>query len=230
MSTTENKLSKYQKFDMETINREEIKNAVYNPRQITKEAEKALKKGLKQHGLVAPITWNKRTGNVVGGHQRLKQLDALERTSNYDLTVAVIDVDEREEAALNVQLNNQSMMGEWDLDKLADMAEEFNLDFEEMGFSDIDVDILFDGDDRFSTMFDGQIQDGITADIQGVRDAREKSRETLKEKNNVNFFVTVVFKDEADRDSFMRKISVPTYEEYITEAQLERAFNNRLKV
>jgi hypothetical protein len=226
MSNMASNVSKYQKFDMETISRQDIKNADYNPRQITKEAEKQLREGLRKHGLVAPITWNKRTGNVVGGHQRLKQLDALEKSANYELTVAVIDVEEREEAALNVQLNNQSMMGEWDLDKLADMTSEFDLDFTDMGFTDLDVDLLFDGDDRFSSMFEGEEQDGIKADIQGVRDAREKSRELLKEKNQVCFYVTVAFSDQEEREEFMRKISVPVYEEFITKEQLDRAYKD----
>lgn len=224
MSDTENKISKYQRFETQTISRVDIKNAAYNPRQITKDAEKALRKGLKEHGLVAPITWNRRTGNVVGGHQRLKQLDALEKCGDYDLTVAVIDVDEREEAALNVQLNNQSMMGEWDLDKLADMAEEFDLDFDSMGFTASDVDILFDGDDRFSDMFDSRESEGVKADIQSIRAEREKANANERDKNQVNWYTTIVFEDEDARADFMRRISVPLYEQYVTLEQVGRAF------
>lgn len=224
MSDTENRISKYQRFETQTISRVDIKNAAYNPRQITKDAEKALRKGLKEHGLVAPITWNRRTGNVVGGHQRLKQLDALEKCGDYDLTVAVIDVDEREEAALNVQLNNQSMMGEWDLDKLADMAEEFDLDFDSMGFTASDVDILFDGDDRFSDMFDSRESEGVKADIQSIRAEREKANANERDKNQVNWYTTIVFEDEDARADFMRRISVPLYEQYVTLEQVGRAF------
>lgn len=224
MSDTENRISKYQRFETQTISRVDIKNAAYNPRQITKDAEKALRKGLKEHGLVAPITWNRRTGNVVGGHQRLKQLDALEKCDDYDLTVAVIDVDEREEAALNVQLNNQSMMGEWDLDKLADMAEEFDLDFDSMGFTASDVDILFDGDDRFSDMFDSRESEGVKADIQSIRAEREKANANERDKNQVNWYTTIVFEDEDARADFMRRISVPVYEQYVTLEQVGRAF------
>ena len=90
--------SKYQKFTIATINRADIKNAEYNPRIMDKEAKKRLKAGLKKHGLVSTLTWNKRTGNLVGGHQRLEQLDALEKNKDYSLDVCVIDVDEAEEA------------------------------------------------------------------------------------------------------------------------------------
>lgn len=218
-----NGVSRFQRFDVETINRQDIYNAAYNPRQMTKESEKALRKGLKEHGLVSAITWNRRTGNIVGGHQRLKQLDALERSNDYELTVCVIDVDEREEAKLNVQLNNPSMQGEFDLDKLADMADMFDLDFDDMGFTDTDVDIMFDGDDRFSELFESEEVQGAKADIEAVRDAREHSREVLKEKNGINWYTVVVFKDEEERNAFMRKISVPPYEQYVTAEQVERA-------
>ena len=218
-----NGVSRFQRFDVETINRQDIHNAAYNPRQMTKESEKALRKGLKEHGLVSAITWNRRTGNIVGGHQRLKQLDALERSNDYELTVCVIDVDEREEAKLNVQLNNPSMQGEFDLDKLADMADMFDLDFDDMGFTDTDVDIMFDGDDRFSELFESEEVQGAKSDIEAVRDAREHSREVLKEKNGINWYTVVVFKDEEERNAFMRKISVPPYEQYVTAEQVERA-------
>ena len=76
-----NSISKFQKFEMATINRAEIKNAAYNPRTITDEARKRLKHTLKdkQIGLVQPLIWNKRNGNLVGGHQRLSIIDDLEK-------------------------------------------------------------------------------------------------------------------------------------------------------
>ena len=137
--------SKYQKYDTETINRSEIKNAPYNPRIMDDKAKKRLKQNIAKHGLVAALTWNRRTGNLVGGHQRLEQLDSLEKNKDYELTVCVVDIDEREEAALNVQLNNPSMQGEWDLDKLAMMSEEFDLDLsDDLGFTETDIDFMFE--------------------------------------------------------------------------------------
>lgn len=64
--------SKYQAYDTETINRSDIKNAPYNPRIMDVKAKKRLKANIAKHGLVAALTWNKRTGNLVGGHQRLE--------------------------------------------------------------------------------------------------------------------------------------------------------------
>lgn len=218
----ESNLSKYQAFETETINRQDIKNAPYNPRIIDKGAKKRLKEGLRKHGLVQPIVWNRRTGNVVGGHQRLDQLDTLEGRKDYDLTVSVIDVGEREEVEINVQLNNPSMQGEWDLDKLAYVAEEFDLGFEEMGFSDFDVDVMFDGDDRFTKLFDTPEAEEVKGDLEAIKEAREKGQQNLKERNNINWYTVIVFRDEDERAAFHRRIGIPEYEDYVSPDQLER--------
>ena len=207
--------SKYQKFTIETINRADIKNAEYNPRVMDKEAKKRLKAGLKKHGLVSTLTWNKRTGNLVGGHQRLEQLDALEKNKNYSLDVCVIDVDPAEEAVLNVQLNNPSMQGDWDLDKLAQITEDFNIGFDEMGFSKLDVDFMFDGDDRFTELFETPEAEEVKQGLEEVKAARQAGKERLEERNN-NFYAVIVFEDEAAKAEFYRKINVPLSEEYLT--------------
>lgn len=215
--------SKFQAYDTETISRDMIKNAPYNPRIMDEGAKKRLRKNIAKHGLVAALTWNKRTGNLVGGHQRLEQLDALEKSKNYDLTVCVVDVDEREEAALNVQLNNPSMQGEWDLDKLANMTEEFDLDLsDDLGFTESDIDFMFEGDDRFSQLFETKEGENMRGDLEAVKEARKKSVENLKERNNINWYTVIVFENQQERENFMKEISIPVHEQYITEDQVRR--------
>ena len=214
--------SRYQRFIVETINRQDIKGAEYNPRIIDDDAKKRLKKGLKEHGLVASIVWNKKTGHVVGGHQRLNALDSLEGRKDYSLDVCVINVDEREEAALNVQLNNPSMQGTWDLDKLADMTEEFDLEFEDMGFSQLDVDFMFEGDDRFTEMFETPEVEATKEEIEAIKEAKANSAERFKEKNGINWYAMLVFADEDEKTQFFKEINLPKYEQYITLDILKR--------
>nr|DAS46879.1 MAG TPA: ParB protein [Caudoviricetes sp.] len=214
--------SKYQKFTIQTINRADIKNAEYNPRIMDKEAKKRLKAGLKKHGLVSTLTWNKRTGNLVGGHQRLEQLDALEKNKDYSLDVCVIDVDEAEEAVLNVQLNNPSMQGDWDLDKLALITEDYGVGFEEMGFTPLDVDLMFDGDERFTQMFETPEAEEVKQGLAEVKEARKQGKERLEERNNINFYSVIVFESEEAKKEFYKKINVPIYEEYLTADKIYR--------
>ena len=59
---------------------DELKPANYNPRKNLKSGDKEyekLKKSIKEFGYVEPVIYNKRTGIVVGGHQRLKVLKDL---------------------------------------------------------------------------------------------------------------------------------------------------------
>lgn len=208
--------SKYQKFTVETINRSDIKNAEYNPRVMDKEAKKRLKKNLQENGLVSALTWNRRTGNLCGGHQRLEQLDALEKNKDYSLDVCVVDVDEKQEAKLNVILNNPSMQGDWDIDKLAMITEEFGISFDDMGFTKLDVDFMFDGDERFTDMFETPEVEEVKKGLEEVKAARQAGKERMQEKNNINFYSVIVFEDEKQKAEFYRKISVPVSEEYLT--------------
>lgn len=214
--------SKFQAFETETISRAEIKNAPYNPRIMDKGAKKRLKEGIRKHGLVSAITWNKRTGNLVGGHQRLEQLDALEKTSDYELTVCVIDVDEREEAQLNVQLNNPSMQGDWDLDKLAIMADDFALSMDDLGFSKEDAAFLFDGDDRFTELYNTPEANEVKKELKEIKEARSQMNEKLKENGRIDFYTIIVFSSPEEREEFHREISVPLSEQYITQEQVRR--------
>ena len=69
------------------------------------------------------IVWNVRTGNVVGGHQRLKTLDPDSMTD-----VVEVDLSEDEERALNLAFNNPHTQGDWtpDLAGLIDSIEATN--------------------------------------------------------------------------------------------------------
>ena len=221
----ENK-SKYQNFTFERINRSDIKNAKYNPRIIDDEARKRLKNGLKEHGLVSAITWNKRTGNLVGGHQRLSQLDSLERSQNYSLDVCVIDVDERKEKILNVQLNNPSMQGVWDLDMLSELILDNDIEFDELGFDDTDVALMFDGDERFTGLYEGDKVLETKDKLNDVKNARSASVDDMNNKNSLDWYSVLVFPDEKARREFYKKINVPFSEEYLTIDELNRYFNS----
>ena len=98
----------------------ELAPADYNPRTISKAALAGLSESLSRFGVVQPIVWNERTGCIVGGHQRVKALMAQGAT---DAPVTVVDLDETEERALNVALNNPHISGDF-TDDLQGLLEE----------------------------------------------------------------------------------------------------------
>jgi hypothetical protein len=115
------------------------------------------------------------------------------------------------------------MQGEWDFDKLANMTEEFDLDLkDDLGFTETDIDLMFEGDDRFSQLFETQEGENMRGDLEAVKAARKESAEKLKERNSIDWYTVIVFENEKDRDNFMKEISIPKYEQYITEEQVRR--------
>lgn len=119
----------------------ELVKAPYNPRHISDEQRAALKKSVESFGLVEPIVWNQQTRNVVGGHQRIDSLVALDIA---ETDVIVVDLDAEHEKALNLALNKIS--GEWDEQKLADLLRELSttdLDMALTGFSEEEIQSLF---------------------------------------------------------------------------------------
>lgn len=123
---------------------EKLNPAKYNPRKDLKPGDpeyEKLKKSIKTFGYVEPVIWNKRTGSIVGGHQRFKILKEQGAT---EVDCVVVDMDESEEKALNIALNKVS--GDWDLPKLADLIGELDkamFDVSLTGFDAAEIDDLF---------------------------------------------------------------------------------------
>ena len=122
---------------------DQINPTEYNPRKDLQpddpEYEK-LKKSIREFGLVEPLVWNKRTGNLIGGHQRLK---ILIENGIKEVDVSVVDLPENKEKALNIALNK--IQGDWDLLKLKDLFQEIDtgeFDIEITGFDDEEIEDL----------------------------------------------------------------------------------------
>lgn len=203
--------SYFQKFKVMEISRDQLKGADYNPRKIGERQRRALKASLKQNGLLQPIVWNERTGNIVGGHQRINELDSLMRTKNYTLDVAVVNLSESEEVAANIALNNANTMGEFDFNAVQELSSEFSLNLE--------TDLLFDRDDllvSFGVDLESvqvQKRDAYADEelMQEIKDRKKEVRERLKETRAESGdyttdrpvgILTLVFRDESQKKEF----------------------------
>ncbi|QFG05656.1 ParB-like nuclease domain protein [Bacillus phage 031MP004] len=140
------------------INR--LNPAAYNPRVELQDGDpefEKLKTNLKKYGFVQPIVVNKRTGNMVAGHQRRKAAISIGMD---EVPVTYVDVSENEEKKLNLALNKIS--GSWDEEALGELLAELQdegedlsdtgfdeIEIEEltMAFADVDIDSSFMGDD-----------------------------------------------------------------------------------
>lgn len=189
---------RYEKFEMVMVERQQINNAPYNPRTISAKAKEKLRKNLEEVGLIQPITWNRQTGNIVSGHQRISILDALEGTYEYRLQVAAVDLDEKTEKEQNIFMNNPDVQGAFDFEKLEVMVPEIDLDLAGLEFADIYKAF---GDLPMNEKAQEALV-GISNSILEMRNMLEKSREKYDEKNDTNFYLVVVFKNHEERKAF----------------------------
>lgn len=144
----------------------DLKPAGYNPRKITDEKLAMLKKSLDEFGDLSGVVYNRRTGTLIGGHQRIKTLDpswpiTIEdhtdntgtvasgyiETSHGRLTYREVDWPETKEKAANIAANKHG--GEFDNDLLRALVDELRL-------NDTDMDLIgFDTDEINELMESG---------------------------------------------------------------------------
>jgi len=130
---------------IKTIPLSKINPAPYNPRKDLKPGDpeyEKIKRSIEEFELVEPLVWNKRSGNLIGGHQRYK---VLKEKKVKTVEVSVVDIPPSREKALNIALNK--IQGEWDYPKLKDLITEIDtgeFDIEITGFDEIELKEIFD--------------------------------------------------------------------------------------
>lgn len=216
--------NRLEKYETVILNRKDIRKAPYNPRTITDEAAKKLRKFMREKGMLSPPIVNKRTMNLVSGHQRITQMDTLLRKDDYDITVALVDMDETEEVKANLFLNNKAAQGEYDYDMLADIAQHNpDIDFiNDIGFDAIDMDIISQSfpDADLSDMIAPEEPD--FTDIEAIKDRKnairkgnaDSNRETGNGENN-DYTITFVFPSNTLKKAVCRDIGMPETEKFV---------------
>lgn len=112
-----------------------------NPRSIDPTALVGLQASIQRFGLVEPIIVNVHDGanRIVGGHQRFK---VLQSAGIQDCTCVVVDLDEGQEKALNLALNNPHIQGTFTADLDAYLEDLRKSLADEQAFLDLRLDGL----------------------------------------------------------------------------------------
>ncbi len=169
------KPNKIRQAEQRTVKRSEINFASYNPRTISDEARKKLKKNLQTVGLLGGVVWNMRSGNLVSGHQKVSIMDAVNRydaetgANDYEFRVEVVDFDDKTEKEQNLFMNNRAVQGTYDDDMLRELLQ--GIDYTNAGFDDTDMQLLGLGDFGDYDMGDMFGDDGEDATDGGDADA-----------------------------------------------------------
>jgi DNA modification methylase len=140
----------------------DLRGSGYNPRQISPEKLAMLNKAMAEFGDLGGIVNNVKTGRLVGGHQRVKNLDPTwpivkEAATDATGTVAIgyietphgrfsyreVDWPEKKEKAANIAANK--MGGDWDDDLIAQLLAELyqgGLDMDLVGFDQAELNAI----------------------------------------------------------------------------------------
>lgn len=155
--------------------------APYNPRIMTDDQMESLKTSIKKNGVVSPIVWNKKTGYIVGGNQRLAALIDMGIKKTW---VVVIDVSPEREKALNVALNKIS--GDWDYSKLKTVFKDIDMaDWDMTGFQAAEITVLN--------------SDEMDFDLADFREEAKAIEAKAEDARNYVIYLTFNDKHEADR-------------------------------
>ena len=221
-------LAKHVRFEMMTIDRAKITAAPYNPRVIDTTARRKLKSNLQKRGLVQPLLWNKRTGHLVAGHQRLEILDEIEGGKAYTLPVSAVDVSEAVERELNVFLNNPAAQGSFDSDRLADALSLPDIDLEALGFDLAELQNLLPDDQRLEALLDESRESAAdaAAGLEAMKAQRKGYRERADQADDTEFYVVAVFQDRPQADAFLAGLGKSLESRYIDGTELA----GRLKI
>ncbi len=175
--------------NIQTMRLTDIKPADYNPRKQLKPGDpqyQKLENSLKAFGYVEPIIWNKQTGQLVGGHQRLTVLLDMGKT---EAEVVVVDLPQHEEKQLNLLLNRAK--GRWDNDKLADLLSELDKagDIDLTGFDEWELQGLIDSyDDQLVDILDNSHaydeESGSSRSSAGGGGATDRKRDSATEQHS----------------------------------------------
>ena len=227
-------ISKYCNIEHVQVKRSEIHFADYNPRKITEEAKKSLKRGIRKYGMVGGLVVNKQTGmTIVSGHQRITIMDELQKyneetqENDYILYVDLIDVEEKQEKELVILLNNGEAQGQWDFDKLREIIPE--IDYKDAGLTDADLSMI-----GLDTLFRTEDETNMASELEEMMfevneehkaevDARKAEREANKQAERAQAEAMMAQNPPMTQEEKMQHMK--DVKQQVKEAAIEKAAN-----
>lgn len=161
----------------------DLNRAAYNPRIDLMPGStdyENLRRSITEYGMLIPLVWNRRTGNIVAGHQRLT---ILENEGETEVDVSVVDLDETQEKQLNIALNK--IQGGWDEEKLSALLADL-------------------GDDAILTGFTQQEIDNLANDIESLIDDNTINEELQAVEELFNVSLTFDKADQEDLKAYVK--------------------------
>lgn len=219
---------------IQILKRSDITEHPFNPRVMTPQAKRRLRSSLEKNGLLDVLTFNRRTGRLLSGHQRLKGLDATADSPDYEIPAMVVDCDESQEKAMLLAMNNETAQGEWDMSALGEFIKTIEpVHIEATGFDPASLHSLFGASvtgvfpevaatiKATGQLFSDKHKKADEANYQAVNELYTSGEDRLtgqpveltKRAEKIqavdqSFMVSVVCPDIGVRDAFMRRLGI----------------------
>jgi hypothetical protein len=223
------------------MKRSEISACPFNPRKISPYNRRKLRDKIQKTGLLNALVFNRKTGHLLSGHQRLSILDDLEGNDRYEMDVNVVDLPESEEKSMVVFFNNaMQTQGEYDWQQFDDALRAGEIDIEDCGFTLDGLSLVYDETGLEAWFLPGAseeapaveeldaiIEEGVDAEqaeeeerntaeeIEGFR-ARKKAYDAQQAaENSAHFVLTIIFPDEAHKAAYAKLCGLSLDVKYI---------------
>jgi len=117
----------------------------------------AIRDSLRRFGQAEPLVVQKGTGRVIGGNGRLAAMQSLGWT---ECDIVEVELDDRKARALGLALNRTAELAEWNMQALATVLQELQVDddLDGVGFTNEDIDALI-ADIEANTVQPGEVDD-----------------------------------------------------------------------
>lgn len=240
MTMTINRMAKKQikQSDIVEVMRSQINLNPYNPKRHSDKKILEQKKNLLRMGLMGGITWNRKSGNLIDGHRRIKAMDlhyGYDGTSatDYSVKVSVVELDEKQEKeqmtymALGNTKADYSLIAEYlpDIDAIAAGIDDYDLEQIRSFIPTVEEVQVESFDDLISNDEEEKEEPSDEEKKAKIKDAKEKQKEAAGERYaDLNAYITVSFDNAAQKRDFCEMLGIPESEMFVKGSTVMNAF------
>lgn len=229
---------KIRQSDIVEVMRSQINLNPYNPKRHSDKKILEQKKNLLRMGLMGGITWNRRSGNLIDGHRRIKAMDlhyGYDGTSatDYSVKVSVVELDEKQEKeqmtymALGNTKADYSLIAEYlpDIDAVAAGIDDYDLS-QIRSFIPTVEEIQVEGfDDLISNDKDEKPEPSDEEKKAKIKEAKEKQKESAGERfADLNAYITVSFDNANQKRDFCEMLGIAESDMFVKGSTVMNAF------
>ncbi len=224
--------------DIVEVMRSQINLNPYNPKRHSDKKILEQKKNLLRMGLMGGITWNRKSGNLIDGHRRIKAMDlhyGYDGTSatDYSVKVSVVELDEKQEKeqmtymALGNTKADYSLIAEYlpDIDAIAAGIDDYDLEQIRSFIPTVEEVQVESFDDLISNDEEEKEEPSDEEKKAKIKDAKEKQKEAAGERYaDLNAYITVSFDNAAQKRDFCEMLGIPESEMFVKGSTVMNAF------